>query len=116
KVLEALFEHGKLQKSRNGDTLEIQDLLIEVKNPLEMAPNGVRPGYSVSIGWVEGLQLIAGITDSALTTQVQPNFRAFMEHEDAKFWGAYGPRLVDQLPVIVSRLAADPDTRQAVTT
>ena len=115
-VINTLFEKGVKQESRNGTTLEVQDLMIEVANPLEMAPNGVRPGYAVSIGWVEGLQLIAGITDSALTTQVQPNFRAFMEHEDARFWGAYGPRLRDQLPIIVGRLAADPDTRQAVTT
>lgn len=115
-VINTLFEKGVKQESRNGTTLEVQDLMIEVANPLEMAPNGVRPGYAVSIGWVEGLQLIAGITDSALTAQVQPNFRAFMEHEDARFWGAYGPRLRDQLPIIVGRLAADPDTRQAVTT
>jgi hypothetical protein len=115
-VLYTLFEKGRIQDSRNGRTIEVQDLVIEVANPLEMAPNGVRPGYNVTIGWVEGLQLIAGITDSALTTQVQPNFRAFMEHEDARFWGAYGPRLVDQLPIIAARLAAEPDTRQAVTT
>lgn len=116
KVLGALFGHGQVQESRNGKTLEVQDLIIEVENPLEMAPNGVRPGYSVSIGWVEGLQLIAGISDSALTAQVQPNFRNYMEHDTGEFWGAYGPRLVDQLPIIVSRLAAEPDTRQAVTT
>lgn len=115
-VLEILFEKGVEQESRNGKTIEIQDLIIEIENPLEMAPNGVRPGYSASIGWVEGLQLIAGITDSALTTQIQPNFRAYMENEDAKFWGAYGPRTVDQFPIIVERLREDPDTRQAVVT
>lgn len=116
KVIALLFEKGVEQDSRNGKTLEIQDLIIEVENPLEMAPNGVRPNYLPEIGWVEGLQLIAGITDSALTTQVQPNFRAFMEHEDAKFWGAYGPRTVDQFPIVVERLREDPDTRQAVIT
>lgn len=116
KVLGALFGNGQVQESRNGKTLEVQDLIIEVENPHEMAPNGVRTGYSVSIGWVEGLQLIAGISDSALTAQVQPNFRNYMEDDTGKFWGAYGPRLVDQLPVIAGRLAAEPDTRQAVTT
>lgn len=115
-VLNTLFERGREQKSRNGNTIEVQDLIIEVENPHEMAPNGVRPGYNVAIGWVEGLQLIAGISDSALTAQVQPNFRNYMEHDTGEFWGAYGPRLVDQLPIIAGRLAADPDTRQAVTT
>lgn len=116
KVIALLFEKGRLQESRNGRTLEIQDLIIEVENPLEMAPNGVRANYLKEIGWVEGLQLIAGVTDSALTTQIQPNFRAFMEHEDAKFWGAYGPRTADQFPIVVERLREDPDTRQAVVT
>lgn len=30
-----------------------------------------------------------------------------------RFYGAYGPRYRDQLPYVVQRLAADPDTRQA---
>ena len=113
-VILTLFEKGKKQASRNGGTLEIEDLIIEVEEPLYNSPEGVRPGYNSSIGVVEGLQLLAGISDSGLTADIQPQFRAYMD--DGKFWGAYGPRTVDQFPIIVNRLDLESDTRQAVIT
>lgn len=113
-VLAAMFRYGKIQPSRNGNTLEVEDLIIEVENPIYNSPEGIRPGYNSSIGVVEGLQLLAGISDSGLTADIQPQFRAYMD--DGKFWGAYGPRTVDQFPIIVERLHADNDTRQAVIT
>ena len=114
KVIRTLFDKGVEQKSRNGNTLEIEDLIIEVEDPVYNSPEGVRPGYNSSIGVVEGLQLLAGISDSGLTADIQPQFRAYMD--DGKFWGAYGPRTVDQFPIIVDRLSRDHDTRQAVIT
>lgn len=113
-VLATLFAKGTPQPSRNGKTLEIEDLVIEVENPVFNSPEGVRPGYNASIGVVEGLQLLAGISDSGLTADIQPQFRAYMD--DGKFWGAYGPRTVDQFPIIANRLVNDHDTRQAVIT
>lgn len=113
-VLAKLFATGVPQDSRNGKTLEVEDLIVEVESPLYNSPDGVRPGYNFAIGLVEGLQLLAGISDSGLTAEIQPQFRAYMD--DGKFWGAYGPRTVDQFPIIAERLRADSDTRQAVVT
>lgn len=115
-ILAKLFSKGTRQPSRNGETLEIEDLIIEVENPVYAAPNGVRPGYNHAIGLVEGLQLLAGVSDAALTAEIQPNFRNFIEDDTGRFWGAYGPRTRDQFPIITKRLRADPDTRQAVIT
>lgn len=111
-----LLDKGVVQDSRNGKTIELEDVVIEVTDPTITSLNGVRKFYSPEIGLVEGLQLVAGISDSALTAQIQPNFRNYMEDDSGKFWGAYGPRAVDQLPIIVQRLKDDPDTRQAVIT
>lgn len=113
-VLDLLLTKGKKQESRNGNTVEVEDLVIELAHPALGVLDGSRPGYNETIGMVEGLQLIAGVSDSSLTCEIQPNFRAFMD--DGRFWGAYGLRTVDQLPIIVERLKADPDTRQAVVT
>lgn len=113
-VLDDLLTHGRKQESRNGNTIEVEDFVIELEHPDLAIIGGARPGYNEAIGAVEGLQLIAGISDSSLTCEIQPNFRAFMD--DGKFWGAYGPRTVDQFPVIAMRLRADPDTRQAIVT
>lgn len=115
-IVEYLMEFGTKQDSRNGKTIELEDLVIEVADPTIVAKNGVRPFYSPEIGLVEGLQLISGISDSALTAQIQPNFRNYMEDDTGKFWGAYGPRIVNQLPIIIERLREDPDTRQAIIT
>lgn len=115
RIIELLLAKGRMQESRNGRTLEIQNLVIEASEVNYPAPNGIRPGYQAAIGVVEGLQLIAGISDSALTAQIQPNFRNFME-DNGKFWGAYGPRTAEQFPIIARRLQDDHDTRQAVIT
>jgi thymidylate synthase len=115
-IIKYLMENGEEQDSRNGKTIELEDVVIEVDNPKITAGSGVRKFYSPEIGLVEGLQLISGVSDSALTAQIQPNFRNYMEDDTGKFWGAYGPRIVDQLPIIVERLREDPDTRQAVIT
>ena len=115
-VLETLLAEGRIQESRNGRTVELEDVAIQIDNPHILMDSSVRAGYNVAIGYVEGIQLLAGISDSAFTAQVQPNFRNYMEEDTGKFWGAYGPRLVDQLPVIAERLRVDPDTRQAVMT
>ena len=113
-VLETLLTKGRHQQSRNGATIEIEDFVIELADPMQAVLGSARPGYNEAIGAVEGLQLVAGISDSSLTCEIQPNFRAFMD--DGKFWGAYGPRTVDQFPIITERLRLDPDTRQAVIT
>lgn len=113
-VLDALLTKGRKQESRNGNTIEVEDFIIELANPELAVIGGARPGYNEAIGAVEGLQLIAGISDSSLTCEIQPNFRNFMDN--GEFWGAYGPRTVDQFPIIANRLVADPDTRQAIVT
>lgn len=115
-IISYLMKHGIEQDSRNGKTVELEDLVITVQNPTITAANEVRPYYSPEIGLVEGLQLVSGVSDSALTAQIQPNFRNYMEDDTGKFWGAYGPRVVNQLPIIIERLRDDPDTRQAVIT
>lgn len=115
-IVKYLMENGVEQDSRNGKTIEIEDFVIEVADPTVTAADEVRKFYSPEIGLVEGLQLVSGVSDSALTAQIQPNFRNYMEDDTGKFWGAYGPRIVNQLPIIIERLREDPDTRQAVIT
>lgn len=113
-ILDTLLTKGHKQESRNGNTIEVEDLVIELEHPQLAVVGGARPGYNQAIGAVEGLQLIAGISDSSLTCEIQPNFRNFMDN--GEFWGAYGPRTVGQFSVIADRLRADPDTRQAIVT
>lgn len=114
RVLDTLLREGRTQESRNGKTLEIEDLVIELADPERAIIGKARPQFNEAIGAVEGLQLIAGISDASLTCEIQPNFRAFTD--DGELYGAYGPRTVGQFPVITERLRIDPDTRQAIVT
>lgn len=115
-ILDTLMTKGRKQESRVGNTLEIEDMVIELCSAkLGVIGKGpYRQGYQETIGMVEGLQLIAGVSDSSLTCEIQPNFRHYMD--DGLLHGAYGPRTVNQFPIIIERLRRDPDTRQAIIT
>lgn len=113
-VTRTLFAHGTEQDSRNGRTIELRDVIIELADPFDAVPSGVRPGYQLAIGAVEALQLVGGFSDPQLTCEVAPNFKRFLD--DRRLYGSYGTRTDAQFPVIAERLAADDDTRQAVVT
>jgi thymidylate synthase len=46
--------------------------------------------------------------------KIAPQFANFMD--GGTFHGAYGPRIRQQMPLVIERLRKDPDTRQAVVT
>lgn len=108
--------YGKRQPSRNGDTLEVSDMIIELSDPTKSIPSGIgRTGYSNALAILEGLQLVAGKTYDDLMVQVAPNTDQFRE-DDGRFHGGYGRRIGEQMVPIVERLKQDHDTRQAVVT
>lgn len=113
-IVGTLLSKGEEVPSRNGKTIEVRDMVIELADPFDAVPTGVRPGMNIAIGAVEALQLVGGFSDISLTCEIQPNFRNFLD--GTKFYGAYGLRTRDQLPVIVDRLNGDLDTRQAIVT
>jgi thymidylate synthase len=115
-LVDYVRKQGRKQASRNGDTLEVDDMVIQLLDPTKAIPSGVgRRNYSLALAHLEGLQLVAGDTYDDLMVQIAPNTDRFREN-DGKFHGAYGRRISGQMPVIVERLKEDPDTRQAVVT
>jgi hypothetical protein len=70
---------------------------------------------NVRIAAVEGLQLLAGISNlDQLNAVSGGRFSAFADHGELR--GAYGPRLHGQLGHVVRLLERDPATRQALAT
>lgn len=115
-LVDYVRQQGRQQESRNGDTLEVDDMVIQLLDPTLAIPSGIgRRNYSLALAYLEGLQLVAGDTYDDLMVKVAPNTDKFRE-EDGRFHGAYGRRIADQMPLIVERLKEDPDTRQAVVT
>lgn len=117
-VVDYVLKHGYEVPSRNGNTLEVEDMIVVLSNPYDALPLGVGRNASAAVGAVEALQLIGGVSNVDLTCAVQPTFERFVEQDTGKriFHGAYGPRTRAQYSVIAERLKADPDTRQAVVT
>lgn len=117
-VVDAVLQEGARVPSRNGDTLEVRDMVIVLKDPRAALPVGVGRGVKAAIGAVEAAQLVAGVTDPTLTVAIAPNFENFLETDRSGpyFHGAYGPRTKRQFLEVEKKLKADPDSRQAVVT
>ena len=113
-IVDTLLSKGGREPSRNGMTVEVRDMVIELANPLDAVPCGVRPGLNIAIGAVEALQLVGGFSDISLTCEIQPNFRNYLD--GTEFYGAYGLRTRKQLPAICDRLMDQSETRQAIVT
>lgn len=100
--------------SRGMEHRELIGQAIVLNNPYYPWAHNCGRGVIDSIGWVEGLQLVAGEAFPNLMVAVSKNFERFRNGD--VFHGAYGPRIRDQIPRVIERLADDPGTRQAVVT
>lgn len=111
-ITDLVLTKGRHQPSRNGDTTEVDDLVIELEDPYDALPLGTGRKLNLGLAALEAAQLVSGESRPDLMAIVAPNTIQFMD--DGEFHGAYGPRLRDQLPLLVERLKDEPDTRQGV--
>lgn len=96
-------------------TREALDVTITISNPQDVTLYGVgRRSYHPAIGAIEGLLMVAGVSDPGLLRKVAPVFETYQD--GGVLHGAYGPRLRTQLPAMIERLTVDMHTRQAVCT
>lgn len=109
-----IYEQGAVVAPRGQKTYEVLDWVLEFTNPANTVLNGIGRDLNTRLMVVEQLQLLGGICATDLLREVAPNIGQFSE--GGHFAGAYGPRIRAQLPRVVERLKADPDTRQAVMT
>ncbi len=114
--------HGDLVSPRGEPTREILNANITIMDPHDCLAVGVKRKVATRFAAVEALQLIAGISLPELTIEINPNMAQFTNEVRDEytnrprrvFWGAYGPRISDQMPHVAFKLRKDPDTRQAL--
>jgi hypothetical protein len=93
--------------SRYGATLELpRPLNVTFDAGMLLS----RPKINYGLGWMELLQLLAGIFDPKALVRMAPN----AQHNLFTFQMAYGPRIYHRMPAIIMKLQEDPGTRQAV--
>lgn len=106
---------GEPVAPRGKKTTELLDVTSIIDDPYDVLLYGAnRKAYRPAIGVIEGLLLLAGVSDPPLLQQANSRFADFQD--GGALHGAYGPRLRGQLPFVAERLAEDADTRQAVCT
>lgn len=99
-----LIRRGAPRQSRYGPTLELVGLNVEV----EAGEYPRRPGLNPAIGLMEGFFLIGGFFAKELIAKVAPKADLSLFTLE----GAYGPRVVRQLPRLIEALDQDRDSRQ----
>jgi thymidylate synthase len=113
-ALRSLLDGGMVVSPRGQDTLELPHRTVAV-DALRAVLTEPERRLSHRFMAAEALWIIEGRDDLA---SLLPYARRMAEFSDdgVTLAGAYGPRIGRQLPYVVSRLASDPDTRQATLT
>lgn len=101
-----LLAAGKPSAPRGVDTVALHNVSVTFAG--RRVPR--RPKDNPAIGIIEGLQLVAGIFDRPSLEAAAP--RARLDLFGAQ--SAYGPRVAEQIPLVIDALITDPATRQAV--
>lgn len=104
-----VVSEGQKLTSRAGDMVELEDVMVSYSAPKYMPPQ--RSRTADLIGLVEGVQLIAGVSDDALMARLFPKMLEFTDFESS-----YGKRTGanDQIANVLTLLEKSPDTRRAV--
>lgn len=112
-VVRNLRTGGHKVSPRGMECRELTDVMVVISRAEDAVPLATSRQVSQRIGATEYAQLLAGV--SSLTQLDAASGGRFSQFaDDGVLRGAYGPRVRHQLPEAVSRLAADPDSRQAV--
>lgn len=110
-TLEALLNHGNSVSPRGKLTFELPQhtMAVDMRHPVVAQPS--RKLSSKFLGG-EAYWILTG--DDRVET-IAPYNRYITQFSDdgVRFFGAYGPKVVAQLPYVVEKLVQDPTTRQA---
>lgn len=101
-----LLAAGKPSAPRGVDTVALHNVSVTFAG--RRVPR--RPKDNPAIGIIEGLQLVAGVFDRPSLEAAAPRARLDLFGTQS----AYGPRVAEQIPLVIDALITDPATRQAV--
>lgn len=106
-LLKVVKTRGQLTSPRGQITIEVRPLVLHLLNPQACVVR--RPGFSRALMWLEIMMLLAGEYNPELLEACAPNAAKL-----TNAYGAYGPRIKEQLPEVETELRRDPDSRRAV--
>lgn len=114
-LVNVIAQAGKPVVSRGLATREVTGVSLVFPNVLNpLLPVGVGRGVNARLAAIEALQLISGIQRHDLIQVVTPGFESVLVDQANPDYGAYGPRIIEQVGDCMDILHADPTTRRAV--
>jgi thymidylate synthase len=114
RLLRDVLRYGVLHKPRELETLELLNYssVVNMEFPIVTSP-ARKLGYRFMVA--EALWILEGRNDVESIVRFAPAIAQFSD-DGKTFFGAYGPKVRDQLSYVCNKLASDPSTRQAVMT
>lgn len=111
-LLDRINRYGEPHAPRDIPTREIlgQQTVIDMRYPIVTVPER-KIGYKFMAA--EAAWILSGDDRVSTISPFSRNISNFSDNGET-FFGAYGPKIVDQLAYVVKTLEQDPDSRQAV--
>lgn len=115
KLVNHVIANGEEVSARGIPTRELTAVTMIFPNTLEpLLPIGVGRGVNLKLAALEALQLISGTSRPDLVRVAAPTFESVLVDASDPDYGAYGPRVVEQLVDCIELLKEDPSSRQAI--
>jgi thymidylate synthase len=111
RIIDEVLTNGRSVAPRGQKTIELPAVSIILKRPEYATPINMGRGLNLALASAETTQLTAGISDVVQLQKIAPIFEKFTNN--FRLRGAYGPRIHDQMPRVVTALSRDSETRQA---
>lgn len=110
-TIEDLILHGDTVAPRGQPTLELlqHTIAVDLEHPVVIAPNR---RLSEKFLGAEAFWMLTGDNRVETIAPYNKNIAQFSD-DGATFFGAYGPKILEQIDYVVNKLVEDPDTRQA---
>lgn len=111
-LLNEAIKYGEQTAPRGQPTRELFDVTVRLDDPTRAVPYAVGRRLHMPIASAEYVQLLGGYSDLHQLAAITPRFLDFAD--EGRLQGAYGPRLFEQWPHVITKLRSDRETRQAV--
>ena len=115
KTLKALIAAGHVVSPRNEQTLEVIGAHLIINQPWRNIITLPDRKLSYPFMVAEAAWMLTGSNDLRMIQPYNNRIAAYSDDGDV-LKGAYGPKLIEQLPYVIETLKIDPSSRQAVLT
>lgn len=114
-TLSRVMSNGQDVAPRGKKTAELRGVTLTLENPRRNILRSPARKLNYQFSVAEWLWMMLGRNDVATIGRYNKQIAQFSD-DGVTFAGAYGPKLIEQLPYVIKTLQQDADSRQAVMT